>query len=142
MATQSQVHTAAAQKELGIVPDYRTAGVSKKIVAAAMKQVAVNTQIKKLKAELDDLNGEIGVEMAKAGASAVMVGVYRVNLIDSSNSTLNKEKLLECGVPAETIVECTVKTAYSYVTVTDTEKAAIGRKEKKAGVKPISKRKR
>ena len=139
--TNAQAATVAAKEELGIVPSFKDAGISNKIVKRVEDRQRIKTQMDALKQELDDLNGEITVELAKAGATVVMVGRYRVNLVASSNSTLNKEKLLEAGVPAETIVECTVTKNYEYVQVTDTEKGKVTRKEKKLGVKSISSKK-
>lgn len=145
MATNAHAATVEAKQELGIVPSYKDAGVHNRIVkiAAAYKEAAA--QEKRWKQEKEDLRNEALVELSKAGLNAkqgesvaVMVGTLKVTAIASHNSSISKEKLLEAGVPAETIVEATVETPYEYITVSDVEQAATVKRERKAGVKNIA----
>ncbi len=145
MATNAHMATVAAKVELGIVPSYKDAGVSNKIVKLAVEYRAAADLEKKWKQEKEDLKAEILVEMSKAGlnakegeSAAIIVNDLKVTAVASHNSNISSEALLASGVPAETIVECTKQTPYEYILVTDTVKAKVARKERKAGVKNIA----
>jgi hypothetical protein len=145
MATNAHAATVAAKTELGIIPSYKDAGISNKILKLSKDYNEAQALAKKFDAERREIAQEILVELAKAGLNAkegapihVLVNGLKVSAIASHNSTISKEKLLEAQVPAETIVECTVESSYEYVLVTDVAKAQVARKEKKAGVKNIA----
>lgn len=145
MATNAHAATVEAKQELGIIPSYKDAGVNNRIVKQATAYKEVQRLQKQYDAERKDLSAEILVELSKAGMNAkpgesiaVMVGTLKVTAIAAHNSSISKEKLLEAGVPAETIVECTVETPYEYILVTDEAAKTMAKKERKAGVKNIA----
>jgi len=76
-----------------------------------------NAQVKELTATLKGLNSEILEMMDRAEIKAVAVGDLAVKVIDSSNSRIDKQKLLEYGVDAFIISESTVVKEYSYLKV-------------------------
>ena len=75
-------------------------------------------KLKTLKEELDGLNTEILQMMEAAAVKAVAVGELSVKVISSSNSRIDKHKLLEYGVEPTIISESTVVKEYSYLKVT------------------------
>lgn len=139
MTTQAQAAVVNAKEELGIPLTYKEAGLTGKFSNQVTKRQEIKGRMEDLKAQLDTLNGEIEVEMARNNLKLVSCGQYRVNLVESSSSTLSKEKLVEAGVPAETILACTVTKEYAYVQVTDTQKRKTAARERKAGVTNIHK---
>lgn len=68
--------------------------------------------------EMDELSAEIGTMLAESGEKSLMCDDFRVTLTDGSNSSISKERLLELGVPATTILAATKKTTYTSVTIT------------------------
>jgi hypothetical protein len=76
-----------------------------------------NAQLKELTATLKGLNTEILEMMELAEIKAVAVGELAVKVIGSSNSRIDKQKLLEYGVDAFIISESTVVREYSYLKV-------------------------
>ena len=73
--------------------------------------------MKELTATLKRLNSEILEMMKLADIKAVAVGDLSVKVIGSSNSRIDKQKLLEYGVDAIIISESTVVKEHSYLKV-------------------------
>lgn len=77
------------------------------------------TETKKIaEAELKEINEQIMAHMVDAGEKAVLVDDWRVTFVQSSTSTINKQRLLELGVSAKIIKKATKVTPKEYVQVT------------------------
>jgi hypothetical protein len=80
---------------------------------------AANEVKKQAEAEAKRLNNDLKLMWADVEAKTVTDEGARVTLVQSSNSTINKEKLLELGVTATVIRDATKTTTYTYVLVTE-----------------------
>jgi hypothetical protein len=80
---------------------------------------AANEVKKQAEAEAKRLNAELQLMWADVETKTVMDEGARVTLVQSSSSTINKERLLELGVLATVIKEATKTTNYSFVKITE-----------------------
>jgi hypothetical protein len=107
-------------EKLGItppVPDFREVGLDKKFANRVIRYATLGEQIKVLEEERKELSGEIGADITAVGETVVMCDNRRVAVCEGKNTTINKEKLLELGVPVKTILAATVIKQYTYVLV-------------------------
>jgi hypothetical protein len=135
--TQAQ----ALEQLTGEAVSWKIAGLPPKFRSQILHRQDIHDQIKELEAKKKELDDAITLTMAQHDLKGVFVDSYRASLIESSRSTLSKEKLLEAGVEAEIILGATVTSHYSFLRVDDTEKGKAARKEKASGVTPIRKKK-
>jgi hypothetical protein len=93
------------------VPKFNEVGLGEDFALLISQRQVKKDKLEALKAEVEEMNGRISVALAEKNVKCVSVDdVWRVTLVDTrSASKLSKEKLLEAGVPAETIVACTVE---------------------------------
>ena len=61
---------------------------------------------------------KLEVYFADTETKSILSGTSRATLVMSSNSHIDKLKLIEAGVPAETIVSCTETTKFAFIRVT------------------------
>lgn len=111
---------AAEKAELGIVPDAKEVFGRRYATFASLVSdlVSVNAIKKEAEAESKRINLDLQSMWADVGHKTVLNDGAKVTLVESSNSSIKKERLVELGVPAATIVEATVVTPYSFVKVT------------------------
>lgn len=80
---------------------------------------AANEVKKQAEDESRRLNKELQSMWADVEAKTVVEDGCKVTLVSSSNSTISKEKLLEAGVLASIIRDCTNTVNYQFVKVTE-----------------------
>lgn len=115
--------TAKAIAEMGELPDYKTSRV---LAASNLRQLVKDQQ--KYRAERDaaealvkDCNEQIAELLEKAKVDSVAVDSHRVTRVESAGrSTLDKNRLMELGVAADTIIKATVQ-GKPFVTIKITE---------------------
>jgi hypothetical protein len=78
----------------------------------------VNEMKKEAEAESKRINDELQLMWADVEHKTVTDTGTKITLVSSSNSSISKEKLVELGVPAETVLAATKVTPYQYVLVT------------------------
>lgn len=85
------------------------------------KRQTLVERIKTMKEEVDTLSEEIGVYLITSKEHSVRVGEWTVTWVPEGISrTLNKEKLVELGVPVDTLVKAMVERPRDpYLRVTD-----------------------
>lgn len=91
----------------------------------AERRVVLKQLVDEAEAEIKDLNLDIGAMLQTAGAQTVRYGQHRITLGQSSKGgRLSKERLLELGVPVDTIERATSpkEPGTFYVSVTDITK--------------------
>ena len=81
----------------------------------------LRSQIKELEKSLRSQTEEIEAMMIAAGVQdrAITTDFYTVRIVQSSNSRIDMQKLLEHGVEPGVIVAATVKKPYQYIKVTE-----------------------
>lgn len=77
----------------------------------------IRDEIKEAEAKVKSLDTEIMEMMTENDAPKVMHGDTLVSLVEGKRNNLDKEKLIEKGVPASLIKDCTTTTTYTYVLV-------------------------
>jgi|SRR6267142_5272113 len=112
---------AEAKLDLGIAPEaVEVFGRRYKRFTQLVGELRAANEVKKqAEAESKRLNGELQVMWADVDAKTVMDEGARVTLVQSSSSHISKEKLLEAGVLATVIRDCTKISSYSFVKVTE-----------------------
>lgn len=80
---------------------------------------AANEVKKQAEEESKRLNKELQLMWADVDAKTVMDDGCKVTLVSSSNSTINKELLIQAGVLASIIRDCTKIVEYQFVKVTE-----------------------
>jgi hypothetical protein len=80
---------------------------------------AANEVKKQAEAEAKKLNADLQLMWADVEAKTVMDEGARVTLVQSCNTHISKERLLELGVLATVIKEATKTMNYSFVKVTE-----------------------
>ncbi len=110
---------AEAKVDLGVVPDAKEVfGRRYKTWLSLVEELAASNEVKKqAEAESKRLNGLLQDLWADCEAKKVMAGDLPVHLVQSHNSTVSKELLLEAGVAATVIRDCTKVTPYSYILI-------------------------
>lgn len=111
-----------ALEELGVKQspvDFRDAGLDKRFASRVSKRQQLKLQIDALQAEMKELNEEIGSALEAAGKKTVLAGDWRVTVADGVHRSIDKVKLLELGVSAQTILKATKESHYSTVTITE-----------------------
>lgn len=111
---------AAAREELGILPESKDVFGKRARTFDTLVQNIAEAQRIKSQAEKDikDLKDKLEVFFADAPSKTILSGGSRATLVMSSNSHLDRKMLLEKGVPAQTILDCTKTTSYSFIKVT------------------------
>lgn len=111
-----------AQQELAITVDHETAFGKRANGFADMvgEFEGINEAIKQLEVEKKALQARLQQYFTDSDIKTVLVGQTKVTLVvNQGRSTIDKVKLIEHGVPAQTIVECTVQgEPFSFVKVT------------------------
>ena len=79
----------------------------------------VYAEKKAAETELKDINEQISGLMAMLDSKAVLCEGWKVTLAEGMKKTLKKDLLLTLGVSIETIVEATVETPYTRLTVSE-----------------------
>lgn len=109
-----------ARQELGIAVDSkevfgRRAATFDKLVEdrVALKELQTQTE-----AELKAIDEKLKLYLADTETKTVVSGTVKVTQCQGNNSSIKKELLVEKGVPATLIAECTVHKGYSYILVT------------------------
>lgn len=125
------------QAVTGQAPGYKEAGLTPKFAQRVIDLQDKKSQIKELEMECEPVKDTLELELAQSGFKSVMVDSYLVTLVDSTRTSLSKERLLELGVPASVIQQATKETPCTFLKVTDTEKGRVSRKERKGKVTPI-----
>lgn len=81
------------------------------------------TQLAVLEARKSELTTDIQIILDKArvkpGSALLVADRYKVSYVASSHSRLSKDRLLEEGVSAKTIADCTIVTPSQYVRIDD-----------------------
>jgi hypothetical protein len=110
--------------ELGIIPEAVEVfgGRYKKFAYLVGELRAANEVKKQAEAESKRLNGELQLMWADVEAKTVTDEGCKVTLVQSSNSHISKEALLQAGVLATVIRDCTKVVNYSFVKVTEAKK--------------------
>ncbi len=93
---------------------------------------ALDQQIKALKAEQEERKAELGELLDSRSLKAVTCDSLSVRWVHSSNSTLDKLKLLENGVAAAVIDASTKRTLFRSLRVTNPVRAAQEKAAKEA----------
>lgn len=138
MATKPDALKEATAKEaLGTVPSYSEAGLSHKFAQQVAARQALDSQIKELESDKDDLSKIILERLASTGLKSVMVESFRPTIVDADRRSISAERLLELGVPASVIEKATVVSHSVYLRVYDATKAETKRQEKRAGARNI-----
>lgn len=112
-----------AQQDLGIIPDSETAfGPQRagRFDSLVGEFEGVNECIKQLETEKKALQDKLKLYFTDSDIKTVMVGASKVTLVvNQGRSTIDKMKLIEHGVAATVIAECTVQSdPFSFVKVT------------------------
>lgn len=128
------------------IRSYRDEKLGPKFAKLVLERQILSEQIKMYKVSKDLISESLLGPMLSSKLDAVMVESYRVDVIRNHSEKLNQEKLkqnlLELGVDGD-VIDTAFEDATDdvdgdpYVKVTDTEKAAKTRQEKKAKVTPI-----
>lgn len=142
MTSQQQKQAEASSQVTGEAVSWKILGLPPKFARLVLHRQEIKHQIDQLEEKSKSLTDEITLAMAQQDIKVVFVDAYRATIVESTRSSLSKEKLLELGVPAETIVAATTESHYSFLKVDDTEKGKTARREKKAKVTPIRKGKK
>lgn len=79
----------------------------------------VYTEKKAAETELKDINEQISGLMAMLDNKAVLCEGWKITLATGLKKTLNRDLLISAGVSVEQIVEATVETPYTRLTVTE-----------------------
>lgn len=138
MTHKQQAEQAAQVQELtGQVQSFKAAGFGPRFAKLVFERQELKSKIKELEARCEPLTEELQVEMMGSPVKSVKVDDYQVTLVDSVRTHLSKEKLLELGVSPSVIEQATVSTPSTSLRVTDTGKAKVGAKERKAKVTSI-----
>lgn len=112
---------AAAKVDLGIVPmASEVFGRRYRKFTELVAELSAANQVKKqADEESKRLNAELQAMWADVPAKTVLDDRVRITLVQSSNSHISKERLLELGVTATVIRDATKTVEYSYVKVTE-----------------------
>jgi hypothetical protein len=115
--TQQEIQ---AREELGIIPTSRDVFGKKAVTFDRLVGDLRSAQTLKAQAEqeIKELQAKLQVYFTDSDAKTVLSEQCKVTLVQSSNTRLDKQKLLEAGVPAQTIIDATVSTPYQFVKVT------------------------
>lgn len=92
---------------------------SQRFIRLLSKRQQASEEKKELEATLAELNEEIKSWMLDAGEKAVVADDWRVTVVQSTQSTISKERLLELGVSAKIITKATKTTPKEYIQVTE-----------------------
>ena len=123
MTNEQRAQETQAEVDLGIIPNSTTAFGEKrgeKFDALVSEFEGISEAIKQLETEKKALQSRLQQYFADSDIKTVLVGQTKVTLVvNQGRSTIDKVKLIEHGVPAQTIVECTVQgEPFSFVKVT------------------------
>ena|SRR5208283_5433713 len=111
----------AATEELGLVPDSSTVfdgARIKKFDRLIGERQALKESIKQSEVEVKLMDEQITAMLTDRDVVKVKHSGYTVSLCQGSSSSLSKDMLLQHGVAAVTIAECTKISSYNYVLVT------------------------
>jgi hypothetical protein len=117
MKNQSEIE---AMEDLGVVPDAHDVlkGNNLRVFCSkAQERIDIVNTIKELEEQKKQLDDDIMELMVNHNTSKVLYQGRPVSIVTGSRSSLSKEKLLEAGVPAKTIVECTSYSNYDYLLI-------------------------
>ena len=116
---------AAAREELGVVPESKDVFGKRARTFDTLVQQIAEVQRFKAQAEKDIkmLKEKLEVFYADSPSKTILSGGMRATLVMSSSSHLDKKALLEAGVAAQTILDCTKTTSYSFVKVTEAKES-------------------
>lgn len=110
-----------ATAELGIVMESKDIfGKRSRVFDSLVQQIAEAQGIKaQAEKNIKTLKEKLEVFYADAPSKTILSNGCRATLVMSSNSHLDKKLLLEKGVPAQTILDCTRVTNYSFIKITE-----------------------
>lgn len=116
---------AAAREELGVIPESKDVFGKRARTFDQLVQQIAEVQRFKAQAEKDikALKEKLEVFYADSPSKTILSGGMRATLVMSSSSHLDKKALLEAGVAAQTILDCTKTTSYSFVKVTEAKES-------------------
>ena len=128
--TQAQREEVQAKEELGIIPD--SSEVFGKRAATFDKMIEERTQLKAVMHSLEEelgytdstgkrhpgLDDRIQEYLADTGIKTVMSNGIKVTQAQGTNVQLKKDLLVEAGVAATVIADCTVRKNYDYLLIT------------------------
>lgn len=105
----------------GPAPDYTDfrSLVKSKFAEKVRQSAALAYKIKQLDEEKRKIQAELSVLLKNEDVKTVKVDEIRVTLVESSNSHLDKQKLIAAGVPVGVIQAATVVKPYTYVKITE-----------------------
>lgn len=111
---------AEAKLDLGVAPEAKEVFGRRysKFTQLVGELRAANEVKKQAEEESKRLNKELQSMWADVEAKTVVEDGCKVTLVSSSNSHISKEKLLEAGVLASVIRDCTSVVSYQFVKVT------------------------
>ena len=115
-------HTeATAREQLGVVPTSQDAfGKRARTFDSLVQQIAEVQRIKaQAEKDIKTLKDKLEIFYADSPSKTILSGGSRATLVMSSSSHLDKKALLEAGVAAQTILDCTKTTSYSFIKVTE-----------------------
>lgn len=122
MTNEQRATEVAAQEEIGVVADSSTVFGKRATAFNALvsEYEAVAEGMRQLEAEKKAIQSQLQRWFSDADIKTVMCGTTRVTLVQSEGrSTIDKMKLIERGVPASVISECTVQgQPFSFIKVT------------------------
>lgn len=100
--------------------DLRDTGINaQRFIRLLSRRQQASEEKKILETSLSELNEEIKSWMLDAGEKAVVADDWRVTVVQSTQSTISKERLLELGVSAKIITKATKTTPKEYIQVTE-----------------------
>lgn len=99
-------------------PDFREVGLGKPFAGKVIKYRMLQEQIKALEEERKEIGDSLGALLVTQGVKSVLCDGNTVTLVDTTRSSLSKEKLLENGVSAAQISAATTVSQSTYVKVT------------------------
>lgn len=119
MTTKTTTATVATMKVKSEDPvDVRTAGLHKEYLTLLGDMQEYKARRDEAEAEIKTIKVKLLNMQAKSGYKTVLTPDWRVTLTQGTNTTISKERLLELGVPVNTILRATKSTTYETLTVT------------------------
>jgi hypothetical protein len=86
--------------------------------------LVLKEQQRQIEAQLDKLKPEVNADLLKAGPEGIETDDFKAVLIESTNSRIDQDLLLELGVKPSIIRRATKTTPYAYPKVTAKKKNA------------------
>lgn len=105
-------------KTEAVAPDFREVITDAATFSRLLEhRMALKVQIKEMEEELKELDPKITQMMVDSDTVSVTYDDKPVTIVETRRRNLSKEKLIERGVPASLVAECTTESVYSYLKV-------------------------